>query len=95
MSCEDIKKNQIRNRSRTTNSRQDVNGNLRDASTPEPFPRLQSFKGSMELLAQEERGYYNIDGLKGIVDNGSGVEASRKLPLTSCREFVVLDRFLI
>ena len=72
MSCEDIKKNQMRNRSRTTNSRQDVNGNLRDASTPEPFPCLQSFKGSMELLAQEERGYYNVDGLKGIVDSSHG-----------------------
>ncbi|XP_076091354.1 uncharacterized protein LOC143063232 [Mytilus galloprovincialis] len=69
LSCEDIKKGQMRQRARTANSRQDAKNNSRETTTAEPFPRIQEFKGSMELLLQDERGYYNIDGLKGTIDS--------------------------
>lgn len=69
LSCEDIKKTQMRQRAKTTSSH---DGRNRDTTTPEPFPKIQNFKGSMELLQQEDRGYYNIDGLKGTVDSSQG-----------------------
>lgn len=69
MSCEDIKKTQMRQRAKTSSSQ---DGRNRGTTTPEPFPKIQDFKGSMELLQQEDRGYYNIDGLKGTVDSSQG-----------------------